>query len=123
MGLAVRGCGATCAAHPSSQQSQPACARLPAVSPPSAAILFLSCRLPHLPHPAPPHRTLPHPTVPCPSSSLAQWERSKWVGVSMVGKTLAIMGFGKVGSEVARRARGEDQPGSQFCRVFQWCWC
>ncbi|PSC74816.1 D-3-phosphoglycerate dehydrogenase family [Micractinium conductrix] len=35
-----------------------------------------------------------------------RWERSKWVGVSMVGKTLAIMGFGKVGSEVARRARG-----------------
>lgn len=35
-----------------------------------------------------------------------KWERSKWVGVSMVGKTLAIMGFGKVGSEVARRARG-----------------
>ncbi len=29
------------------------------------------------------------------------------MGVSMVGKTLAIMGFGKVGSEVARRAKGE----------------
>jgi phosphoglycerate dehydrogenase-like enzyme len=36
-----------------------------------------------------------------------RWERNKWVGVSMVGKTLAIMGFGKVGSEVARRAKGE----------------
>ncbi|EFN59904.1 hypothetical protein CHLNCDRAFT_56437 [Chlorella variabilis] len=35
-----------------------------------------------------------------------RWERSKWVGVSMVGKTLAVMGFGKVGSEVARRAKG-----------------
>ncbi|KAI3429279.1 hypothetical protein D9Q98_005375 [Chlorella vulgaris] len=35
-----------------------------------------------------------------------RWERNKWVGVSMVGKTLAIMGFGKVGSEVARRAKG-----------------
>lgn len=35
-----------------------------------------------------------------------KWERSKYVGVSLVGKTLAVMGFGKVGSEVARRAKG-----------------
>lgn len=28
------------------------------------------------------------------------------MGVSLVGKTLAILGFGKVGSEVARRAKG-----------------
>lgn len=35
-----------------------------------------------------------------------KWERTKYVGVSMVDKTLAVMGFGKVGSEVARRARG-----------------
>lgn len=35
-----------------------------------------------------------------------KWQRSKFVGVTLVGKTLAIMGFGKVGSEVARRAKG-----------------
>ena len=35
-----------------------------------------------------------------------QWQRNKYVGVSLVGKTLAVMGFGKVGSEVARRAKG-----------------
>ncbi|KAL7152301.1 hypothetical protein ABFS83_04G087700 [Erythranthe nasuta] len=35
-----------------------------------------------------------------------KWQRNKYVGVSMVGKTLAVMGFGKVGSEVARRAKG-----------------
>ncbi|KAK4405197.1 D-3-phosphoglycerate dehydrogenase 1, chloroplastic [Sesamum angolense] len=35
-----------------------------------------------------------------------KWERSKYVGVSLVGKTLAVLGFGKVGSEVARRAKG-----------------
>lgn len=35
-----------------------------------------------------------------------EWKRSQYTGVSLVGKTLAIMGFGKVGSEVARRARG-----------------
>jgi D-3-phosphoglycerate dehydrogenase len=34
------------------------------------------------------------------------WERSKYVGVSLVDKTLAVMGFGKVGSEVARKAKG-----------------
>uniref|UniRef100_A0A453D7H0 S-adenosyl-L-homocysteine hydrolase NAD binding domain-containing protein n=1 Tax=Aegilops tauschii subsp. strangulata TaxID=200361 RepID=A0A453D7H0_AEGTS len=35
-----------------------------------------------------------------------KWARTKYVGVSLVGKTLAILGFGKVGSEVARRAKG-----------------
>jgi len=40
------------------------------------------------------------------SMKAGKWDRNKYVGVSMVGKTLAIMGFGKVGSEVARRARG-----------------
>ncbi|PIN10349.1 D-3-phosphoglycerate dehydrogenase, D-isomer-specific 2-hydroxy acid dehydrogenase superfamily [Handroanthus impetiginosus] len=40
------------------------------------------------------------------STKAGKWERSKYVGVSLVGKTLAVMGFGKVGSEVARRAKG-----------------
>lgn len=35
-----------------------------------------------------------------------KWDRNKYVGASLVGKTLAVMGFGKVGSEVARRAKG-----------------
>ena len=35
-----------------------------------------------------------------------QWQRNKYVGVSLVGKRLAVMGFGKVGSEVTRRAKG-----------------
>ncbi len=30
------------------------------------------------------------------SIKAGRWERSKYVGVSIVGKTLAIMGFGKV---------------------------
>ncbi|EFJ26746.1 hypothetical protein SELMODRAFT_412481 [Selaginella moellendorffii] len=34
------------------------------------------------------------------------WQRSKYTGVSLVDKTIAVMGFGKVGSEVARRAKG-----------------
>lgn len=35
-----------------------------------------------------------------------EWKRSKYTGVSLVNKTIAIIGFGKVGNEVARRARG-----------------
>ncbi|KAI0492458.1 hypothetical protein KFK09_026731 [Dendrobium nobile] len=40
------------------------------------------------------------------SMKAGKWQRNKYVGVSLVGKNLAIMGFGKVGSEVARRAKG-----------------
>lgn len=40
------------------------------------------------------------------SMKAGKWLRSKYTGVSLVGKTLAVMGFGKVGSEVARRAKG-----------------
>ncbi|KAF8406270.1 hypothetical protein HHK36_008355 [Tetracentron sinense] len=40
------------------------------------------------------------------SVKAGKWQRSKYVGVSLVGKTLAVMGFGKVGTEVARRAKG-----------------
>ncbi|XP_062229443.1 D-3-phosphoglycerate dehydrogenase 3, chloroplastic-like [Phragmites australis] len=40
------------------------------------------------------------------SLKAGKWQRNKFVGVSLVGKTLAVMGFGKVGSEVARRAKG-----------------
>ena len=40
------------------------------------------------------------------SMKAGKWDRNTYVGVSMVGKTLAIIGFGKVGSEVGRRAKG-----------------
>ncbi|KAJ8756347.1 hypothetical protein K2173_025159 [Erythroxylum novogranatense] len=40
------------------------------------------------------------------SMKAGKWQRNKYVGVSMVGKTLGVLGFGKVGSEVARRAKG-----------------
>ncbi|CAN6459720.1 unnamed protein product [Victoria cruziana] len=40
------------------------------------------------------------------SVKAGKWQRNKYVGVSLVGKTLAIIGFGKVGTEVARRAKG-----------------
>ncbi|WCJ28512.1 D-3-phosphoglycerate dehydrogenase [Euphorbia peplus] len=40
------------------------------------------------------------------SMKAGKWERNKYVGMSLVGKTLAVIGFGKVGSEVARRGKG-----------------
>ncbi|CAL5039744.1 unnamed protein product [Urochloa decumbens] len=40
------------------------------------------------------------------SLKAGKWQRSKYIGVTLVGKTLAVLGFGKVGSEVARRAKG-----------------
>ena len=45
--------------------------------------------------------------VPTAHSSLkaGEWARSKFMGVELRGKTLGIIGLGKVGSEVARRAK------------------
>ena len=44
--------------------------------------------------------------IPAAAQSLAQgkWERSRFVGVEVRGKTLGIVGLGKVGAEVARRS-------------------
>lgn len=35
-----------------------------------------------------------------------KWERSKFMGMEVRGKTLGVIGLGQVGSEVARRAKG-----------------
>src|SRR5712691_7628223 len=37
-----------------------------------------------------------------------QWSRSAYIGTELTGKTLGLVGLGKVGSEVARRAIGLD---------------
>lgn len=44
--------------------------------------------------------------IPQASSSLkaGEWNRSRFVGVEVYGKTLGVIGMGKVGGEVARRA-------------------
>ncbi len=34
------------------------------------------------------------------------WQRSRWSGVELAGKTIAILGFGRIGQQVARRALG-----------------
>jgi D-3-phosphoglycerate dehydrogenase / 2-oxoglutarate reductase len=33
-----------------------------------------------------------------------RWERSKWGGVELADKTLGVLGFGRIGRQVARRA-------------------
>lgn len=46
--------------------------------------------------------------IPAANASLksGKWERSKFMGLEVRGKTLGVIGLGQVGSEVARRARG-----------------
>ena len=46
--------------------------------------------------------------IPSASASLqgGTWEPSKFVGVELRGKTLGLFGLGRIGAEVARRARG-----------------
>lgn len=38
----------------------------------------------------------------------SRWERAAWVGVELSGKTLGILGMGRIGSLVARRAKAFD---------------
>jgi D-3-phosphoglycerate dehydrogenase len=38
------------------------------------------------------------------STRKGEWKRSKFMGVELYGKTLGVVGFGRIGSEVARRS-------------------
>lgn len=48
--------------------------------------------------------------LPAADASLrsGKWERSKFVGTQLAGKTLGVIGLGRIGREVARRAAGLD---------------
>src|SRR5439155_9825546 len=37
-----------------------------------------------------------------------KWERSRFIGTQLAGKTLGVIGLGRIGREVARRAAGMD---------------
>ncbi len=41
-------------------------------------------------------------------ASPAKWDRSKFTGCQLAGKTLGVVGLGRIGREVARRAAGLD---------------
>ncbi len=41
-------------------------------------------------------------------SAPAKWQRAKFVGTQLAGKTLGVVGLGRIGREVARRAAGLD---------------
>lgn len=42
------------------------------------------------------------------SMKAGKWERNKFVGTQLTGKTLGVIGLGRIGREVARRATGLD---------------
>jgi D-3-phosphoglycerate dehydrogenase / 2-oxoglutarate reductase len=46
--------------------------------------------------------------IPQAHSALVEgrWERSKWGGIELAEKTLGVLGFGRIGQQVARRALG-----------------
>src|SRR5437588_544179 len=45
-----------------------------------------------------------------------QWARSAYIGMELTGKTLGLVGLGRVGSEVARRAQGPASPDDPWPR-------
>lgn len=48
--------------------------------------------------------------IPAADASVKQghWERTRWIGTQLAGKTLGIVGLGRIGREVARRAAAFD---------------
>ncbi len=54
------------------------------------------------------------------SMQLGKWERSKFMGWEVRGKMLGLVGLGRIGSEVARRARGLEMHVAAFDPVVSF---
>lgn len=48
-----------------------------------------------------------------------KWERNRFMGFEVRGKTLGLIGLGRIGAEVARRARGLEMHASPMIRLFR----
>ena len=48
----------------------------------------------------------PHPAGRSPPRKSGKWEKKKFMGTELRGKTLGIVGLGSIGREVVKRARG-----------------
>jgi len=57
------------------------------------------------------------------STRLGKWERSKFVGTELTGKTLGVLGLGRIGREVATRALGLGMAVVAFDPVGDENWC
>ena len=59
----------------------------------------------------------PDPARPTPPPSAGKWEKNKFMGVEITGKTLGVIGCGNIGSIVADRARRPAHAGDRLRSV------
>ena len=53
------------------------------------------------------------------STHAGKWEKSKFMGVELTGKTLGVIGAGNIGGIVCDRARGIENEGHGFRSIFK----
>jgi D-3-phosphoglycerate dehydrogenase / 2-oxoglutarate reductase len=57
------------------------------------------------------------------STRSGQWERTKFIGIELTGKTLGVLGLGRIGREVATRAIGLGMRVVAFDPMGDESWC
>lgn len=57
------------------------------------------------------------------STHAGKWERSKFIGTELTGKTLGVLGLGRIGREVATRGIGLGMKVSAFDPMGDESWC
>jgi len=60
-------------------------------------------------------RNIPQATA---SLKAGRWDRSKYTGTELAGKTLGVIGVGRIGREVAKWCRGFGMSTVRWCRVI-----